>query len=369
MEAMNPRERQQLTLSMIVKNESRVIARCLESVRPLVTQWVIVDTGSTDGTQKIVESYMGGIPGELHERPWRDFGSNRTEALNLAKKFGRYVLVIDADDTLEIEPGFQLPDLTADAYQLLVRDGTTSYWREQIFDSHLDYRYEGVVHEGLVSSVPRRHEHLMGVVYRRKIEGARSSDPDKYRKDAAILERALARDRSSTRHAFYLAQSWRDAGEDEKARDAYRVRAQMGGWDEEIWYSRLEIAKLSAKLGDPEAEVISAYIAAYETRPSRAESLCYLAMYLRTRGRVQAAYPFARAAAEASLPSDLLFVDESVYSWRARDELAVSAYWTQHYDVALASNDHLLASADLPESERPRIIANRAFCLSKLGKT
>jgi transposase len=58
---------------MIVKNEASVIRRCLDSVLAIVSQWVIVDTGLTDGTQDIVREHLRDLPGELHERPWRDF--------------------------------------------------------------------------------------------------------------------------------------------------------------------------------------------------------------------------------------------------------------------------------------------------------
>ena len=55
-------------LNMIVKNEAPVIDRCLASVKLLVDSWVIVDTGSSDGTQDRVRSLKAGVPGELHER-------------------------------------------------------------------------------------------------------------------------------------------------------------------------------------------------------------------------------------------------------------------------------------------------------------
>jgi len=61
--------RQNLFLNMIVKNEAQVIARCLTSVRPIIDYWVIVDTGSTDGTQETIRTLTGDLPGELHERP------------------------------------------------------------------------------------------------------------------------------------------------------------------------------------------------------------------------------------------------------------------------------------------------------------
>ena len=91
---------------MIVKDEAGVIERCLASVKPFVTHWAIVDTGSTDGTQDIIRRCMADVPGALHERPWRDFGHNRSEALDLARaQGGGYVLVMDADNIFHAPPG------------------------------------------------------------------------------------------------------------------------------------------------------------------------------------------------------------------------------------------------------------------------
>src|SRR5579871_1464094 len=109
-----------ICLNMIVKNEAHVIRRCLASVCPVIDCWVIVDTGSTDGTQQIVRDFFAarGIPGQLHERPWVDFAHNRSEALDLAKSEADYSLIIDADDTLEVGPGFDRFSLTADSYMV-----------------------------------------------------------------------------------------------------------------------------------------------------------------------------------------------------------------------------------------------------------
>ena len=76
-----------ICLVMIVKNESKVIERCIDSVKDHINYWVIVDTGSTDGTQSIITEKMKslGIEGELHEKPWVNYGHNRTESMNLSK--------------------------------------------------------------------------------------------------------------------------------------------------------------------------------------------------------------------------------------------------------------------------------------------
>ena len=79
-----------ICLTMIVKNEAHIIRRCLESVRDFIDYWVIVDTGSTDGTQQLIRQLMGDIPGELHARPWKNFGHNRSESLGLTTSGRRY---------------------------------------------------------------------------------------------------------------------------------------------------------------------------------------------------------------------------------------------------------------------------------------
>lgn len=360
-------DRSPLTLCMIVKNESKVITRCLDSVKPLITSWVIVDTGSSDGTQDIIRKHMAGIPGTVYDRPWRDFASNRNESIELASSYGDYLLIMDADDTLEFAPDFRLPKLTDDAYQLLVRYNATSYYRTHIFNCRRGYRYEGVVHEVLVSKTARLETRLEGLVYRIRVEGARSADPEKYRKDALVLEKALQNEPNNPRYAFYLAQSWRDAGELGKARECYLACTTKGGWAEEIFYSYLEAAKITERLHASEPEVIAAYLKAWEVRPTRAEPLCNLARYLRERNRVVAAYPFALAAAGIPRPADRLFIDENVYTWRSLDELAVSAYWAGHYRTAYEANEKLLRSPDLPADIRPRIEKNQEFCRTKIG--
>src|SRR5271155_988950 len=134
---------------MIVKNEAPVIRRCLDSVLPIIDHWVIVDTGSTDGTQDIIREHLKDLPGELHERPWRDFAHNRSEALTLARPHAAYSLIIDADDVLEIPAGFQVPELTADSYVLDIQDTTIRYQRTQVVRNTRPWRYVGVLHEFL----------------------------------------------------------------------------------------------------------------------------------------------------------------------------------------------------------------------------
>jgi hypothetical protein len=354
-----------LGLAMIVKNEAHVLERCLASVRPHVDHWTVVDTGSTDGTQALAARVMAGLPGAVHERPWRNFGHNRTESLQLAAPHTDYLFVVDADDVIEAKPGVRLPRLSADAYRLRVLDVGFEYERVHLMRSALHWRYVGVLHEYPACDLPDPSTAtLRELTYRRVHDGARWRDPEKYRKDALLLEQGLREEPENARYAFYLAQSWRDAREPERALEWYERRATMGGWDEEVWNALLEAAKLREQLGAPHAEVLAAYLRAHEARARRAEALCHLARYSRGRAEYASAFVFASAAVQVPRPDDVLFVDESVYAWRALDEYAIAAYWVGRRRESADANRRLLASGNLPAGEVERVKANLRFSLA-----
>jgi glycosyltransferase involved in cell wall biosynthesis len=356
-------------LNMIVKNETGVLERCLDSVRPFIQSWVIVDTGSTDGTQDLIRRELAGIPGELHERPWRNFGENRSEALELAKGKADYLLIIDADEELEVPAGFVLPELTADQYMLVHRrkHSELAWDLGTLVKASRPWRYTGVVHEVIVCDEPYTTEPLRGPVVWGYFDSARNAPGAvaKYANDARVLEAALVDDPENARYVFYLAQSYRDAEMIPKAIEAYERRATMGGWDEEVFYSLYQIAVLGDRLGVERPLVVYAYLRAYEFRPRRAEPLRALAAHFRNTSDWSQAELFARAAAAIPRPDDLLFVEDSVYSWHALDELAIAAYWLGKREEAQALNRRLLSEGKLPAGERERVEKNLAFAIGE----
>ncbi len=349
-----------LCLNMIVKNEAHVVRELLESVLPFIQSWVIVDTGSTDGTQELIRAFFRdkGLSGELHERPWRDFGHNRSEALALAQGKADYTWVIDADDKLFGQP--QLKHLTKDSYDLKFGSDFT-YWRKQIFKSQLDWRYIGVLHEYPHSDQATTSGRIEGHYYidSRRL-GARSLDPEKYRKDAEILERALEGEPLNSRYWFYLGQSWFDAQEYQRSREAYAKRAEMQGWVEEVFYSLYRVGVCDIKLGADEKQVVADLLAAYNYRPTRAESLHELARYFREQGKFALGYHFAKAATQIPMPpEDILFVYADVYYYRALDELGACAYYTPFWRDGLAACQQLL-KRKIPPADLERVKSNIA---------
>jgi hypothetical protein len=122
-----------------------------------------------------------------------------------------------------------MPRLTDDAYWLSIVDKNLRYDRVQLVRSACKWRYEGVLHEYLTCDNEQSRGRLPGLTYHRPGGGVRSQDPEKYLKDARVLKSALEREPNNARYAFYLAQSWRDAGCPHEALAAYRRRVEMGG--------------------------------------------------------------------------------------------------------------------------------------------
>lgn len=223
----NPVAKKTVCLNMIVRNEAPVIERCLSYVKDLVDYWVIVDTGSTDGTQKVIQDYMKGVPGELYEQEWVNFGYNRNEALKLAKGKADYVLFIDADEILE--GTFDRVGLNADAYLIHVRTSSEplmTFQRGFMIKNSLDWSWIGVIHEKLECPTKNlRFETVPNIMISAEPrDGHRSTDPKKHLKDAQVLEQALLDEPGNADYVYYLAQSYYNAGEYELAMKSRQKR-------------------------------------------------------------------------------------------------------------------------------------------------
>lgn len=343
---------------MIVKNEKDVITRCLQSVLPIIDTWVIVDTGSTDGTQKIIKDYMKNIPGELHERPWVNFGHNRQEALLLAKDKADYILFMDADDLLAFADDFKMPELTQDFYAIAGRckEGE-EYWFHRLINSKVNWRWEGAIHEDLLCDDSAQGCHLLGVTYVYLHDGCRSKDPDKWKKDAAILLDSIEKDPKNPRNYFYLARSYQNGDDLEHALEYYKKRGDMPeGHPEEIFLSKISVAKLQHVLKYDPQVVINSFLDAYICRPHRKEPLYYIALLYRNYGKYQKGYEIASFAVQLpENPNEFLSVEKPIYDYALDYELALCAGQSGHYSEGIKSCEKLLAKDNIPEDDAKKI--------------
>lgn len=353
-----------ICLSMIVKNEAHCIKKCLESVRPFIDYWVISDTGSTDRTEEIVREVLKDVPGEYHSHPWEDFSTNRNLALGLSKSKADHILIIDADDYLTTNTKFPFENLDkSKAYKIEIIHDSITYHRVQLLSKFIPAKYVGVLHEYLdiPSHIAQVTLNTCQIVY--GSNGARSKNPSKYAEDAAVFEEALKEDPYNSRYIFYAAQSYKDAGQLDKAIEFYSKRDNLEGWIEERYISLLEIAKIVEKKNPNDIiEIESAYLRAYNRYPHRLESLCYLSAYCRKKSLYDKAFFYSKIGSQIPKPNEGLFVESACYDWKILDELAISAYYVGDIAMCGSINNALLSSGNLPIEQIRRITENIKIC-------
>lgn len=351
-----------VALCMIVRDEAAVIARSIESVRPMIDHWVICDTGSIDDTVAIVHESLGDVPGTLHRHEWVDFGHNRSLLMQAAVGSADLLLLVDADMTLEQRA--PVADLDPDVDAWLVRHhGDLSYAVPRLVRGDRTWRFEGATHEFLTCDEPVRQRELSELVVHHHADGGSRSD--KFERDERLLRAAVESDPADARAWFYLGQTLRDLGRAEEAVAAYRRRAELGGWDEEIAYAWLQVGLL-LESDDPDA-AMAALHNAWETRPSRAEPLHALARLHRNAGRHRSALVMADRGLSLPPSDDRLFVHRDVEHWGLRFERSIAAYWTGDVETALLDTDVLLGEPDLPADIAEHTQRNRTFCLERLA--
>lgn len=208
---------------MIVKDEAHIIERCLDSVKPLIDKILIVDTGSSDNTIKVIRDWMDkeDIDGTVIKEQWKNFAHNRSSALKHARQIScDYSLMIDADEVLKYNQNFDATNfkcsLHKDYYLIPTKTDDAFYYRPTLTSNTKPFLYKAPVHEYLeapdgCSSQNINHETEFWNIPIQ--DSTRNKDLQKYQKDTKLLEDALATEEDKfllSRYTFYLAQSYRD---------------------------------------------------------------------------------------------------------------------------------------------------------------
>ena len=365
-----------ICLAMIMRNESKVLPRSMKSFLALretgcEVSYAIADGGSDDNSVALVKEIMAEVPGVVEvipqPQPLDDFSTFRNKSLDMARKLGDWLLMLDADDEIVIEPGFKMPDLDQtdmDGFAVLIKFGGDEFWRPVILRGNRPWHYEDRIHEHLECAGARPLPKLTGLhILIHAGEGARSANAkQKFLNDAEVLKKVLREKPNDPRTTFYLAQSLRDAGELQESMRWYEVRGNMmSAWDEETYFSMLQVARIKACLGAPLPEVQDAYLRAFNFRPTRIEALGYLAEYLRHSKHYNSAVFYAHLAMQIPMPGDVLFVGSEWHYWRAEDEFAVSCFYVGDARTSYNTCANLVSNPRLPREHMDRILTNMRY--------
>lgn len=374
-----------ISLSIIVKNEANVIERMLNTVWPILDYYVVVDTGSTDGTQDIVRKFFTekGIPGEVIDHPWKNFEDARNTALNACKGKAEFGFWIDADEQLIIDPRFNVDIFKRnlsrfDGANMRISYGDQRYYRMQFFNTSVDWRWYGPVHEVLVNDSGKHNcaeaEGLYCLVTPDGNSWTSETQQQKYEGHAKILLNYVQNDtKKDSRWVFYLAQSYRDAATPEnlkKSLEWYEKRASMSdGFWEEVYFSLLMAANIKAQLGYSENEVVSAYLQCGKANIHRVEHLMPIILSLHAKKEFDIAYIYSshcmKYAGKLPMPHSSLFIDNGYYLWKIYDMHIISSWYSGRREEAKETYKKLekvlQKGGIIPDHEVERIRNNKKW--------
>ena len=333
-----------LCLNMIVKNESKIILRLLESVAPVIDTYCICDTGSTDNTVELVEEFFKNkdIPGKIPKEPFRDFAHNRSYSLKQCESLSAdYILLLDADMIFRLGKGVTAEEfkrgLTHDAYHMFQGTEAFYYKNARIVKNHIGASYWGVTHEYL--KTPEGTSYGLVETTRAFIHdvGDGGSKSDKFERDIRLLQKGLEENPNNDRYTFYLANSYRDHGDNDAAIKYYKKRIEIGGWYEEVWHSYYSIGKCYRAKGDM-VTAIHWWLEAYQFFPKRIENLYEIITHYRQIGKNELAYMFYIMALKQILLNpnkDYLFLQRDVYDYKLDYEFSIIGYYcnVDNYDM------------------------------------
>jgi glycosyltransferase involved in cell wall biosynthesis len=237
-----PAQGKRISLAMIVKDEEEMLPRCLEAIHDVVDELIIVDTGSTDRTVEIAESFGAKV---LHHEWTGDFAEARNISLDAAT--GDWFMYLDADEVLVREDAQKLRELAGHVWREAIfftetnftgdlQDGTAvNHNALRMYRNRPEYRFEGRIHEQIAhtlpSSMPERIEQPTVRIEHYGYLGAVRDAKEKSRRNIELLERQLSDGDISPFLCFNLGSEYAAAGDAEAALEQFQQSWDLLGKD------------------------------------------------------------------------------------------------------------------------------------------
>jgi glycosyltransferase involved in cell wall biosynthesis len=384
------RKKNSICFATMCKNEEHCIQETLESVYKYIDYWVVCDTGSTDRTCEIVQSFFDekGIPGELFVDEWKGFDYNKTLLFDRCYKKAEYIMHLDADDLLVGDFSFTEDDAGMLNYFCWCKRGESSNVKFKVlfmYNNNYHWKFCGVAHttikcldcnDGLQEGYLTHQNFYLNS----RDTGNRSNDPEKYYKDALKLQEQFFNtliedpDFLNARSVFYTAQSYRDARKYKEAAQWYALYTKLKenvSWNEEAYISWINLGKILSSFDERKELVIRCFESAMKIIPDRAEAQFELGKYYNHKKMFEQSYNILVAGYAVNLENAKkkyrLFVNEMCYGKFILDELSVSCYWMKKY---VEGKKYLMQIIHDPDfaNDKTRLETNLQFFDTELNR-
>lgn len=347
-------------LVMIVKNEAHILSRLAESLREQIDRYVIVDTGSTDNTVKAAVDSFVDIPGTVKSVEWTGYSDARNVALDLAEESGAdWALTMDADETLHGSVREAVSVFSSSVgIEAKQSYAGLEWWQTRLMRLDAGWKWYGRCHE---YPAPNSQSPLARSIHFRIEHHADGGNrATKFDREIALLKLDWGDQNDPARSSFYLARSYDDVERWLEAVHWYRRRLELGGWDEELSYSRWRLGVCLLRSGYVD-EGCGVLWKAWGADPRRAEPLASLVEHYRVTSQFNLAQVALDLATRIRCPSGALFVHTDVYDWRLDYERSIVSWYLGDHREGREATGRLLQRSDLPPEIMASVERNASF--------
>ena len=279
-----------ISLCMIVKNEEDVIGRCLECIKDVVDEIIIVDTGSTDSTIEIVKKYTN----QVYDFNWvDDFSKARNYTFSKASK--DYIMWLDADDVILENDLINLKqlknnlDTTVDMVMMKYNvafdeynNPTLSYYRERLMSRKKNYQWISPIHEVIPPSG--------NIIYSDIAISHKKLHPSDKSRNLRIFNKMIMEGLElDPRQQFYYSRELYYHGQYQKAIDNFnQFLDSKQGWIENCISACIDLSDCYQKINDNNKAFL-ALLRSFEFDKPRPEICCKLGNHFLENNKIETA--------------------------------------------------------------------------------
>ena len=357
-----------LCLIFICRDSEKTINKMLDSVKPYVNEVVGTDTGSVDGTIKILEERKKefeaeGKPFHIFHDKWENFGHNRTLMVKNAQKVAKsdWFMVIDADSWVEFKPEFKKEfNYDYDFYHLEWEYYGIWLTFPMLYRSDHEWKYEGYAHNVLDARGKRKGGTFPGIlVHEQPRSNAESVEHAK--RTEALLKKQIEDGSATDRTNFYYARTVMYSNPDEAVKYFEKV-VNGGNWYEEKYIAYYNMGKMR----NQEHRKVEHFLNAFQVNPRRAEAMNSLGEYFNSQRKYILANMIFLQIINLKNPPDALFSDKSVYDYKMYFNYAITLYWIGQYEKSYEFAMKVKRTENVPEHIQVQNDKNLEFIIKKL---